>query len=55
MKAWLRERYAVESAQDERKSFGSWCLDNVHVGRRLRLVWDGKDQWFVLQGGQQWA
>ena len=36
------------------ESFGSWYRDYERAGQRIRLLWDGKDQWFVLQGGQRW-
>lgn len=51
----LRARgYAVESTQEDAESFGSWYCDYVRGEQRLRLIWDGRDQWFVLQGGETW-
>ena len=36
-------------------AFGSWYRDYVSGQRRFRLIWDGRDEWFVLQGGSAWG
>jgi hypothetical protein len=46
--------YAVERTQENPESFGSWYRDYVRGEQRVRLIWDGRDQWFVLQGGKEW-
>jgi hypothetical protein len=50
----LARGYAVERTQENPESFGSWYRDYVRGEQRVRLIWDGRDQWFVLQGGKEW-
>lgn len=50
----LARGYLVEATHDDPQSFGSWYTDYIHVDKRVRLIWDGRDQQFVLQGGTQW-
>ena len=50
----LARGYAVEASLDSPESFGSWYKDYLRSDRRVRLIWDGRDQWFVLQGGSTW-
>lgn len=49
----LARGYAVETVHESPESFGSWYRDYARGRERVRLIWDGKDQWFVLQGGKQ--
>jgi hypothetical protein len=44
----------IEAEREEPTSFGSWYQDYVRDQQRVRLIWDGRDQWFVLQGGKDW-
>ena len=46
--------YAVEATQDNPESFGSRYCDYIRGEQRVRLIWDGRDQWCVLQGGKKW-
>ena len=50
----LARGYVVETEFDSPDSFGSWYKDYIRPDQRVRLLWDGRDQWFVLQGGKQW-
>jgi len=50
----LARGYAVEATQENPESFGSWYRDYVRGEKRVRLIWDGRDRWFVLQGGKKW-
>lgn len=52
-RAFLERGYCIEYEQKP-ESFGSWYRDYVRGDRRLRLIWDGRDRWFVLQGGTTW-
>jgi hypothetical protein len=49
----LGRGYAIERTQESPEAFGSWYRDYTRGDQRLRLVWDGRDQWFVLQGAQR--
>ena len=50
----LSRGFALEAEVESPESFGSWYRDYERSGQRIRLLWDGKDRWFVLQGGQRW-
>jgi hypothetical protein len=41
--------YQLEYPEETSESFGSWYRDYGRSGKRIRLIWDGRDQWFVLQ------
>ena len=47
--------YSVAASADTPEAFGSWYVDYLRSDRQLRLIWDGRDQWFVLQGGTPWS
>ena len=47
----LARGYSLEESLESSASFGSWYRDYVRAHRRVRLIWDGRDEWFVLQGG----
>ena len=50
----LARGYVAEGAVDSPEAMGSWYEDYVRRDRRIRLVWDGRDEWFVMQGGIPW-
>ena len=51
---FLARGYRVEFQLDSPEAFGSWFVDYLRSDRRFRLIWDGKDDQFILEGGQQW-
>jgi hypothetical protein len=50
----LARGYSLVDNLEGSASFGSWYQDYVRADRRVRLIWDGRDEWFVLQGGRDW-
>ena len=50
----LARGYIVEAELNSPELFGSWYKDYARPGRLVRLIWDGRDRCFVLQGGEQW-
>ena len=50
----LARGYVVEAEVNSPESFGSWYRDYRRSDRQVRLIWDGRDGWFILQGDEQW-
>ena len=48
----LSRGFVFEVELESPDIFASWCRYYERRGQRIRLLWDAKDEWFVLQGGK---
>ena len=50
---WLTGEGAdIAEATYNGQLFGTWFIEVHGKGTRRRAVWDGKDQWLIIQSGQ---